>query len=434
MLKVSPYVFTWLAVLALGLAASPAAAAPLFPVADGLQLWLDAADPATLFQDVAMTNPVTSAGQTVRAWADKSGFGHDALRSGSGTTYQTGALGGLPTVRFNRTQMTIAGGLPIENDQDRTMFVIMRYPTQTQNNEVLGTGTSNMLDVGNWNRSRRLRIRQSDNLFSATGSVPENTDMLLTVQGDGAGTYAWRDGGQIINSTAKRFHWNIDGENLGIGGANFGGREYRGDLAEVVAFDRSLNAAERTIVDNHLGAKYGLNLANSRYDGGTDGDYNADVFGVGRADAANQLTSGGLAGLAFNAPNLADDAWLLAGHNTPQNAWTTAGVPDGLTERWDRVWYLDASGTGDLGELDLTFDFLAGGLTLDPRGYQLLYSPDNAYNFGIFPYGGTIDGQTVTFAGLSGLASGYYTLAIPEPAGVILLVFGAMALLLWRRR
>lgn len=58
---------------------------------DGLQLWLDASDTSTLFQNSTKTTPVTTAGQSVGAWADKSGRSRDTLQATSGKrpTYQT---------------------------------------------------------------------------------------------------------------------------------------------------------------------------------------------------------------------------------------------------------------------------------------------------------------------------------------------------------
>ncbi len=53
------------------------------PVTSGLELWLDATDSSTLFQDAAMTTAVTAAGQNVRGWADKSGNANDAMARSS---------------------------------------------------------------------------------------------------------------------------------------------------------------------------------------------------------------------------------------------------------------------------------------------------------------------------------------------------------------
>lgn len=56
----------------------------------GLALWLDANDIATLFTDSGGTTPVTTSGDTVGYWSDKSGSGHHVTQSTSGRrpTYQ----------------------------------------------------------------------------------------------------------------------------------------------------------------------------------------------------------------------------------------------------------------------------------------------------------------------------------------------------------
>ena len=56
---------------------APSSQAAGLPVA-GAELWLDATDTGTLFQAADKTNPVSTAGQAVRAWVDKSGNVNDA--------------------------------------------------------------------------------------------------------------------------------------------------------------------------------------------------------------------------------------------------------------------------------------------------------------------------------------------------------------------
>jgi len=130
-------------------------------------------------------------------------------------------------VRFNRSQLSIAGGLSIGANQDRTSIFVMRYSTLTGNSEMLGTSTGAMLDVGTWHssdpgstRNERLRLRNGAvNEFSAAGSVPRNSDLILTVAGDSNGNYAWRNGTSILNTPIRPFTWTMGGAgvNLGIG-------------------------------------------------------------------------------------------------------------------------------------------------------------------------------------------------------------------------
>ncbi len=160
-------------------------------------------------------------------------------------------------MRFNRGDLNIASDLGVASNQDRTLFLVMDYSVQTTNNEIFGTSTGAAVDVGTWpTRDWSLRLRQGDNLFSENNTVPSGSNLLL-VEGDAGGTEAWRNGTLILSSTEKRFHWAIAG-NLAIGGANFSSRDYIGDLAEVILYDRALTPWEINQVGYYLADKYSL--------------------------------------------------------------------------------------------------------------------------------------------------------------------------------
>jgi len=76
----------------------------------GLQLWLDGSDISTLFQDSAKTTPVTSDGDVVGAWADKSGNSKDALQATTANKplYKTAIQNGKSLVRFDGTDDKLA--------------------------------------------------------------------------------------------------------------------------------------------------------------------------------------------------------------------------------------------------------------------------------------------------------------------------------------
>jgi len=226
------------------------------PITSGLELWLDANDAGTF---------TYASGTQVLQWDDKSGKDNHAS---TGTNYPTrsSTIGGLPAVNFKQngqggatasTPLTIAGGLDVAANQARTAFMVMNYNVQINNNEIFGTSTGSMADVGNWNRARRLRLRQgSTNAFSAANSLPLGSH-LIAAQGSGAGTHAWSDGAKIITSTGQAFGWDMNAT-MQVGGATFAGREYHGDLAELIVYDRALTTNEMNAVGYDLQQKYSL--------------------------------------------------------------------------------------------------------------------------------------------------------------------------------
>ncbi len=224
--------------------AQPAQAGPL---TSGLELWLDADDASTF---------TFASGNQVSQWADKSGNDNHASTEANYPTLQTSVINGMPAVSFNRQPLTVPGGLNVAANQDRTTWMVMDYSTGTNNSEIFGTSTVNAVDVGQWSVPWRLRLRQGDNAFSPANSLPAGSH-LLEIQGDSAGSHAWRNGAEVINTSASRFHWAMD-VNLGIGGAEFATREYIGNLAEVLVYDRAQNRYESNVTGYYLQEKYSL--------------------------------------------------------------------------------------------------------------------------------------------------------------------------------
>jgi hypothetical protein len=229
------------------------------PISAGLELWLDASDAGTF---------TFASGSQVSQWADKSGNGNDASTGFNYPTLQANAIGGRPAVSFTSTQagapastpLSIPGGLNVIGNQDRTVLLVMNYSVQIGNNEIFGTSTGNMVDVGTWTPSgtqnERLRLRQTGSAFSAAHTVPLGPN-LIAIQGDSTGTRAWRNGTPIINDAGSFFHWAMN-SNMGVGGSGFPGREYDGQLAEMIVYDRALSDLELNSVGFYLQQKYGL--------------------------------------------------------------------------------------------------------------------------------------------------------------------------------
>ncbi len=224
-----------------------------------------------------------------------------------------------------------------------------------------------------------------------------------------------------------------------------------GYIAEVLFYDTPPNEAGQLITENYLSSKYNIGgtvagpdttLGTAdRYAGDltANGDYDIDVFGIGRVDASNELLSGNSAGLQIDAiGSLLDDEWMLAGHKTADNGFMPVSLPiSDPALRWERTWYLDDRASVGA---ELTFDFSDADLLVPDvaRDFVLLYSSLPALDFsavaGLTP---TVAGDSVTFLLADGdISSGYYTLgfAVPEPSTCILGLIGLLGLASYRRR
>ncbi len=207
-----------------------------------------------------------------------------------------------------------------------------------------------------------------------------------------------------------------------------------GDIAEVRVYNRAVGDAERTIIQNHLAARYGVALTtNDVYagKGAAAGECDLDVVGIGCAtNAVSGLCPGAVtasdasAGLSFEAlgGSLAGDGeYLLAGHGVVSNGWIYSGrASTGATYRWRREWYLDKTSADGL-DVRLNFDFAAAGIgwraAAEKAEYRLLWRADAASAYADTGRVPTISGGTLSFElADAGLADGAYTVGAWLPA------------------
>lgn len=365
------------------------------------------------------------AGNLVSAWADQSGHGITMLQSDTGKQpLQNATLNGVPVVSF-------AGGAAAPQDE---MISDANVTAQTVFIANVTTGFNSCCNpvIGNQNSYLSIRYQNVPYGWRNPGDGNDFTNpagSAMAINGASGNLVglndphvlsAVRDGTPFIFTKLKL------GQHTG-----FPERAWTGDMGEVVMFNRKLNAVEQRIVENYLGARFGITLdANDLYAGDTaaNGDYDLDVFGIGRL-GTDQVRSAGAQGFGIMSMALADGDWVLAGHNTETNGWVTSG---GVT-RWERSWYVDATGQADV---TLAFDASDGGVSEPENIAQigLFYRAPETSGFGLLAVSPRIFGDLVLFDLPAGtLQDGYYTLGtVPEPGTLLLLGLGGFALLLPR--
>ena len=229
------------------------------------------------------------------------------------------------------------------------------------------------------------------------------------------------DSSGLIQSNQSTFTIGASTQPFVAGGksGDAGGRNWNGDIFEMLVFNRTLNGAEQVVVENYLGAMYATNrlTVGDHFAGklAANGAYGYDVFGIGRADANTAIKAAGSAGLGLAERGMGalldNQEWVFAGHNglaATLVSWEGSARPE--ARRWGRIWYADFN-TAYV-DVEFTFDWAAAGLTIPvSQFHRLLYRATQAGAWTTLSSTPTVSGNRVIFdvpANL--LQSGYYTL------------------------
>lgn len=246
-----------------------------------------------------------------------------------------------------------------------------------------------------------------------TPSLPNDVWRLLTIKYDGTALSLYVDG-QIVGSPVP-FSLVINSAlPFYIGAGTTAGAavafQYRGEIAELAYYGRSLTVADQLRVESYMALKYGITLSptvgnyvNSAVSSiWSNTFYWNDVFGVGRDDASiqNQLQSNSMNTGSGNGVGqtgkgniiirtdlgLNNNQFLMIGHDPGALQLTTINLPPSLPARFNRfVRQWKAINTALVGIMALTFDlngitFTEGVLSTSPADYRIIIDTDGDEN------------------------------------------------------
>lgn len=211
------------------------------------------------FDAVALTG--LSNGDAVAAWPDLSGNGRNGSAVGT-PRYTTGALNGLPVVRF---AVTDRFALSCPQAAPGSVFLVMRNPD--------AGGVYQLI-------MNRAYSNNGPGLYAAFPSAPGQTGIYW----DGAGPTINLSIGALASNGAYKiagWQWGSFGVNLwedgaggtisaavksnvdtwtSLGGDVGGSQTFHGDVGEVLIYNSDLDTATRHTVEDYLSAKWGVAL------------------------------------------------------------------------------------------------------------------------------------------------------------------------------
>ncbi len=225
-------------------------------MAAGAALWLDASDTSTLFKDAGGTLPVTTSGDVIALWKDKSGNGNHATLTGSNTgpAYQAGVQMGNSVARFNGTSTTSGNGMVtplMVTSGNLSVFVVYSFrDTGSTARRVVqgGPTTGNNWLVGPYNN----RYQSYSGAFLAGPATVQNQFVLHEVIETTGGVLA-----QYVNGAAYGTRTGAGYPNqIGLGVAGGYPESAYGDIAELLVYTTPLSTTERQGIETYLSQKW----------------------------------------------------------------------------------------------------------------------------------------------------------------------------------
>ena len=305
---------------------STLAAAQATPLGiDGLRLWLDASDGAT----------IQTSGGLVTQWDDKSGFNNHAVQSNSlrQPTVGLGALAGQNAIHLD----ALAGGFNTSSTDDGmlinpgvfslnrnyTAYIVDQYWGGVQQRTLTNMdGTTNWL-LGHWNGAES---HYTGDFIGPNVGAGVNNPLFSEAIGTGSSNYLNRD--FRGRGYANNFHNQPGRIAIGEDDAVVWSEGSQADIGEVIAFSRGLTDTERWQVQDYLRTKYNQPFAVSRAHAThstvfTGGDAGEGLDFQGNFVAA--VSVGGAGGFNIGDAAFTADTGVVAENHIPGWLATTFG-------------------------------------------------------------------------------------------------------------
>ncbi|PEN15322.1 hypothetical protein CRI94_03325 [Longibacter salinarum] len=292
-------------------------------------------------------------GTTLTDWADQSGNANAPTSINGDPTYREGVLNGLPVVEFDGDDvLNMVSGLDGLSNSDNTIITVSRR-----------TGAIEGQEQFLWNQGERVlgyEVKAGPNYFnflSASGSRGQggpNGTTRATSSASGATSF------NVISSMVDTGSGEVDlvingsvntggGGSVGVTGASIG-NGLIGDVAEVIVFNRSLNAAELRSVYTYLAEKYSITIDTDLF---TDATYRFDLAGIGAAGdvigvaALGDHLAAQSSDLRVSSSSFGSGRFAFIGHDGKTPAFSNQERPngDGSVQKTLREWRVDLTNT-----------------------------------------------------------------------------------------
>jgi hypothetical protein len=372
--------------------------------------------------------------QPVNQWLDMSGNGLQAQQAVSSLQplFVANGIHGLPALRFDGADdfLSIADMDALDNTNGITLFVVAR----PENHDGQARGIVSKRTSAGSNEAYYLFLYDNNRIyFNAEGNRINSGNNVVTDQPQ---VFSAVYNGSQSNPRSRIFHNGVQNgsgngptsignqlSDLHIGILNPGyGRGFRGDIAEIIVYRSSLNAAQRSIIEAYLANRYSINLGNANYSSTT---HTYDFTGIGHSNGtrysqSQRMGSGIWIEEANNSLNETDEFVFVAHNNTAHgiNDSQLPAIADvTLDQRWNREYYIERiqGGIKDEGTTDIKigFDFDEAGLSADnTRLYLLLYRASELDNYSYIPgaYSSVDDNSVIFEVADDQFLSGFYTI------------------------
>jgi hypothetical protein len=363
-------------------------------------IWLNA---GTL--ELSNNDPVT-------VWNDNSGNAHAASQSGmtEQPVFKTGVINGFPAVYFDGSNdhLSVPDAAGI-NISDAVSVIVVAKP---ESPDAQPRGLVSKRNSAGDEEAYYLFTHSNSHLYFNAGTNRMNGNVAATADAqifvgnyDGSKTnprsFVFNNGSQSGSGNGPTSVGPRSSDlHIGILNPDYG-QGFRGEIAEVIVYRNALNAAQLQIVHQYLSVKYGISISNDLFS--PVASYVYGVAGVGRASASEAHLIAASEGLYLYASgDIADGDYVFMSNNNLPNGisdFTTSDLPSGSDLRYNRIWYLEKTGTP---EARMSFDFSEasdlGKFPASPTNYVLLYRAGEAGSFSVVKNAqGVINGDQVFF-------------------------------------
>lgn len=208
---------------------------------------------------------ITSSGDSVNVWADQSGNGNDGVQANlvRRPVFVSNSLNGKPVIQFNGVNsfltLPTASQLGIRNN-DYEIFIVSRSASVNTDIAFLLAGNTEQYEL-HLNGSAGARFIPKSSTYIDEGSIGDYSDANAHIYNVRATDTYGNVTVDAVDSTNSAVNArSSDSGNLYLGVRFDNSYTLNGDIAEVIIYNTVLSATQRGLVENYLGAKYGIEV------------------------------------------------------------------------------------------------------------------------------------------------------------------------------